>query len=170
MDTSASTPWTQLTTSIGSRPLDAGRRFADPRARLAPTQPRIERVAQAVAQQVEAEHREHDRCARKAEDPPGAAREVLVRIGEHRAPLGSRWLGAESEEAEGGGLEDCERDRERRLYYQWRQAVGHDVAREHAPGATAEASGRHDELLLAELEHRAPAQARVGRDRHQTDR
>src|SRR5215475_12398021 len=75
-----------------------GPTFCDTRACLAPTQPGIERVAQAVAQQVEAEHREHDRRARKAEDPPGTAREVLVRIGEHRAPLGSRWLGAESEE------------------------------------------------------------------------
>src|SRR5436309_13083486 len=48
----------------------------------------IEGVAQPVAKQVEPEHREHDRGTGKAEDPPGAAGEVLVRVGEHRAPLG----------------------------------------------------------------------------------
>src|SRR5438445_719604 len=127
-------------------------------------------AAKGVAEQIEPEHREHDRGAREEEDPPRAAGEVPVRIGEHRAPLGRRRLRAEPEKPERGGLQDRERDRERRLHDQGRQAVRNDVAQDDAPPAPAEAQGRDHELLLAPRQHGAPAQARVDRNRDEADR
>jgi hypothetical protein len=69
----------------------------------------IERVAQAVAHQVEREHRDQDREARQRDDPPRALDE-LERAREHRAPLGRRRLRAQAEEAERGRVEDGGRE------------------------------------------------------------
>src|SRR6185503_13839639 len=51
-----------------------------------PSQLRVERLAETVADQVEREHRDQDREARddREKRPDG---QVLVRIGEHRSPL-----------------------------------------------------------------------------------
>src|SRR5262249_7405732 len=73
-------------------------------------EPRIEGVPEAVAHQVEAEDREHDGRPGEEEDPPGATGEVLVRVGQHRPPLGRWRLGAEAEEAERRRLQDGEGD------------------------------------------------------------
>src|SRR5207249_855299 len=81
-----------------------GRASSAERARLVRPQPRIQGVAEAVPEEVEAQDGEHDGGAGKEEDPPGAAREVLVGVGEHRAPLRRRGLGAEPEESEGRRL------------------------------------------------------------------
>ena len=77
-------------------------------------QPRVERVAQAVAEEVEAEHGQRERDAR--EDHRSGEREQLVALEpDHRAPLGLRRLGAEAEERQGGDLEDRGADAERAL-------------------------------------------------------
>src|SRR6516164_1994515 len=98
---------------------------------LVRAKPRVEGVTETVPQQVESENRQDDGGAREEEHPPRAAREVLVRVGQHRAPLERRRLGAETEEAQRGRLENGECDRERSLHDERRQAVREDVARDH---------------------------------------
>src|SRR6056297_454485 len=52
----------------------------------------VEHVTQPVAEQIEAEDGEHDRRPRRVDDPPRLPH-VLSSTGEHRPPLGGRWLG-----------------------------------------------------------------------------
>ena len=66
---------------------------------------RVERIAQAVAHEVEREHRDQDRQARIG-DHPRRALDEFQRRGEHRPPFGRRRLRAEAEEAERRGVED----------------------------------------------------------------
>ena len=87
----------------------------------------IERIAQAVAQQIERQHGDQDREAREGHDPPGAQHE-LARVGEHRAPFRRRRLRAEPEEAERRRVEDRGRDAERGLHDQRRGAVRQHLA------------------------------------------
>ena len=82
----------------------------------------VERVAQAVAEQVEGQHGDQDGEAREGHHPPGAQHE-LARVGQHRAPFRRRRLGAEAEEAQCRGVEDRGGEAERRLHDQRRQAV-----------------------------------------------
>src|SRR5207302_478924 len=56
---------------------------------------RVDEVAQAVAQKVEAEHREHQSGARKQRDPPFTRDDVGRAFGHHDPPFGHRRLDAE---------------------------------------------------------------------------
>ena len=87
------------------RPRGSGSRARVPPWRSAPLQLGVERVAQAVAHEVEGEHGDQDGEAREGHHPPGAQDE-LARVGQHGAPFGRRRLGAEAEEAQGRGVED----------------------------------------------------------------
>src|ERR1700761_2211519 len=59
---------------------------------------RIDQVAQAVAEQVEAEHRDHQRRAGKERDPPLSGNDVGGALRHHDPPL-RRWrLDAKSDE------------------------------------------------------------------------
>src|SRR5262245_26940079 len=49
---------------------------------------RIDNIAQAVAEKIEAEHRDHQGRAREERDPPLAAYHVGSAFGHHDAPLG----------------------------------------------------------------------------------
>src|SRR5262245_8999410 len=73
----------------------------------AATQPRVEDVAQAITQQVEAHHGEEDGQARRRRVPP-RIRQKLARLGDGPAPLRRGRRRAEAEEAERGGGEDGE--------------------------------------------------------------
>src|ERR1043166_4871352 len=81
------------------------RRFSTSR-RLSPgastSDPRIENIPQAVAQQVEAHHDKEDREPGRQCIPPGL-REELTGLGNHPPPFGGGRRGAETEEAEGAG-------------------------------------------------------------------
>src|SRR5580658_10204730 len=85
--------------------------FTHPRSRLggsaqAPSsQPLVQRVAQAVAQQVERQHRHEDGKSREQRHLVGDA-EVVASLGQHRAPLRAGWLRPEADEAERGGNQD----------------------------------------------------------------
>jgi len=68
--------------------------------------PRIENVAQAVAQQVEAEHRRHQRQA--GEEPTSHHSPVEMKrraFRDHDAPFGRRRLDAEADEGQAGRVE-----------------------------------------------------------------
>src|SRR5712672_1235797 len=51
---------------------------------------RVDDVAQPVAEQVEAEHRDHQRGAREERDPPLAGDHEGRALGDHDAPFGGR--------------------------------------------------------------------------------
>src|SRR5580704_7897948 len=55
---------------------------------------RIDQIAQAVAEQVEAEHRDHQRAAGKERHPPLAGNDVGGAFRDHDAPLRRRRLDA----------------------------------------------------------------------------
>src|SRR4051794_15014315 len=59
---------------------------------------RIDDVAQAVAEQVEAEHRDHQCQAGKQRDPPFARHHERGAFGDHDAPFGGRRPDAETDE------------------------------------------------------------------------
>ena len=69
---------------------------------------------EAVAHQVECQHRGEDGDAGEGDHPPGAQNELPC-LGQHGAPFRGRRLGANAEEAEGGGTEDGGGEAERRM-------------------------------------------------------
>src|SRR5882672_932834 len=83
----------------------------------APLELRVERVAEAVADEVDGEHRGQDGKAGEGDHPPGAQDE-FARIGERRAPFRSGRLRAEPEEAERRCAEDGIRKGEGALHDQ----------------------------------------------------
>src|SRR6202043_2327292 len=66
--------------------------------------PRIDDVAQAVAQEIEAEYRDHQRGAGKEGDPPFAGDHERRAFRHHDPPFRGRWPHAESYERETGGI------------------------------------------------------------------
>src|ERR1700726_3939887 len=68
--------------------------------------PGIDHVAQAVAKQVEAEHRDHQRQAGKKRIPPFPRHHKGRALGHHDAPFRHRWPHAEPDERQAGGVED----------------------------------------------------------------
>ena len=81
---------------------------------------RVERVAQAVAEQVEAEHGEGDREPRKHCEPRRQI-EPGLRVRQHPSPRDQRRLGAEAEIGERGFGEDGDGELDRRLHDQRRR-------------------------------------------------
>src|SRR5690606_24722416 len=89
---------------------------------LAAVRPGVERVAQAVAEEVEREDRDHDHGAGEDRDVRRAA-QVAPPLVEHGAPLGRGRLRAQPEEAEVRGREDRRGHAERDLDDDRRQGV-----------------------------------------------
>src|SRR5216684_938078 len=67
---------------------------------------RIDDVAQSVAEQVEAKHRDHQRQARKQRDPPLARHHEGSAFGDHDAPFCRGGPHPKPDEREPGGIED----------------------------------------------------------------
>ena len=129
----------------------------------------IQRIAQPVAEQVERQHGEQDRKARKRQHPPRALIE-LQRAGQHRAPFRRRRLRAEAEEAQRRRIQDRGGEAERRLHDQRRQAVRqHGV--EHQVQRAGTGAARRGDVVARELRQRGGARkARVAGQRHDGDR
>src|SRR6201994_2665803 len=66
----------------------------------------IDDIAQAVAEQVEAEHRDHQRQAREQRDPPLARHHEARAFRDHDAPFRRRRPHAKPDEGEACGIED----------------------------------------------------------------
>src|SRR5438552_17065111 len=66
---------------------------------------RIDDVAQAVAKQVEAEHRDHQRQTWEQCDPPFARHHEAGALRDHDAPFGDRRPHAEANERQAGAVE-----------------------------------------------------------------
>src|SRR3989338_7243165 len=105
------------------------------RKRLLLAQAGVQRVAEPVAEEVEADHHDHDGEPGDRGDV-GGDDEVTPGVGEHGAPLGRGRLDAEAEKREAGGREEHRRHAERRLDDDGGQTVGQEVTTEDpaAPG------------------------------------
>src|SRR5262245_29260037 len=74
----------------------------------APSSPplRVDDVAQAIAEQVEAEHGDHQCEAREESDPPFAGHHECRAFGDHDAPFGCRRPDAKTNERKACGIEN----------------------------------------------------------------
>src|SRR2546422_2069252 len=131
-------------------------------------QARIERVAQTVAEEIEAEHGDED-CEAGEERQPGVRLDEGDVGLEVPAPAGRRRLGAQAEEAEGGLDDDRRRDAQRGGHDDGRQAVRQDVAEEDPGIAHPEGAAGLDVLLLLDGQHAAADEAGGDRDAHDGD-
>src|SRR5437762_13198003 len=61
----------------------------------------VERIAQPVADEIEARHRDRNRRTRN-DGEPGSAGQILLGAVEHVAPAGQRWLDPVAEKADVG--------------------------------------------------------------------
>src|SRR6187455_2020433 len=66
---------------------------------------RIDDVAQSIAQQVEAEHRQHQRSAGEERDPPFARDDEARTLGDHDAPFRRRRAHAKPDEGKACGVQ-----------------------------------------------------------------
>src|SRR5262249_22591186 len=76
---------------------------------------RVDDVAQAVAQKIEAEHRDHQRGAGKERNPPFARNHEGCALRDHDAPLGGRRAGPRGDERPPPPIEKCGAPGQRQL-------------------------------------------------------
>src|SRR2546426_833292 len=132
----------------------------------------VEDIAQAVADQVEREHAQHDRDAREDGDPRRGL-EVRPPLVQHVPPRGRRRLGREAQIAQRGLDQDRLREGDRPLDHKRGHHVGEHVLERHGEPRRAEGAHRLDVVLLALGQHRPAHDAREeGRvdDRDRDDR
>src|SRR5207244_8648332 len=110
---------------------------------------RIEDVAKAVAEQVEAHDGEEDGEPGRRRVPPRVGQE-LARLRDGPAPLGRGRGRPESEEAERRRRQDGEPHADRGPHDDRRRDVGQDVQGDEAEGRCAERGRGLDEHLLLE--------------------
>src|SRR5579872_6098437 len=108
---------------------------------------RVERVAQAVAQDVEGQHRQHDGDAGRDRDP-GPGIDQILAVLDDRAPARIRRLDADREERQGRFGQHVDRDHERHENDDRRHHIGQDVAQENPPVGHAQALRRQHEFAL----------------------
>jgi hypothetical protein len=106
-------------------------------------------LAQAIAQKIEAEHRQHQGGTGKERDPPFAGLDEVRALGDHDAPFGIGRPHAQANEGEAGGVQDGVAHGERHLHHHDGHDVGQDVAQQHARLAVAGKARRLDEACLA---------------------
>src|SRR6266540_1831054 len=112
---------------------------------------RIERVAKAVAEDVERQHREDDREPRR-ECQPRRRRDPLLTRCDQRSPRRVRRLDARAQERKRGLGQDVVGDDQREEDEHARRNVRKDLREHDARRARALGDRRFDELLLAERE------------------
>src|SRR2546425_1216999 len=122
----------------------------------------VEDIAQAVADQVEREHAQHDRDAREDGDPRRGL-EVRPPLVQHVPPRGRRRLGREAQIAQRGLDQDRLREGDRPLDHKRGHHVGEHVLERHGEPRRAEGAHRLDVVLLALGQHRPAHDAREER-------
>ena len=128
-----------------------------------PPQFRIERVPEAVAQQVEGEHHAHEGEAGDGEQV-GRQRHVGARVGEHGPPFGGGRGHADAQKTQARRHADGGRDEEGRLHHDGAERPREDVQEQHAAARAADGLRRLHEFGLLQDEDRAAHQPGVGRD------
>src|SRR5581483_7486245 len=119
-----------------------------PRGGSMATGARVERVAQAVAEEVERHDDAHDGDARHQRVPP-VLQSLVGALLDHGAPFGGRRHGAEADETQPRGEDDRRADVDRRLDDQRRVGRGEDVAKQNAAVRRADRFGGGDEFVGA---------------------
>src|SRR6185437_1800249 len=157
-----SAPWAEPATSC---------RFRETRAITAAflTTPRVERVAQPVAEEVEREHQEKDRQTRPHRDP-GRLRDEMAGGVEHAAPARAGRLLAEPEKAETRLGDDRGGARQGRLHENRWNDVGQDVPQHDAVVGVSERARRLDVVLVLDRQHLAARQPGKNRRLRHADR
>src|SRR5207247_4551159 len=122
----------------------------------------IEEIAQAIAENVERADGEKDRKPRKEREPELGADEVPA-LADHDAPLGSRRLCPEANEAEAGRGDDGRAHVEARLDHQRSECVRKEVPPEDPSARRADRARRLDELATAQRQKLAAREPRVDR-------
>src|SRR5215813_4335825 len=139
------TPWS-VTKSTSSRRTESNSAIA---GTLAPAEARVEHVAEAVAEQVEAHDGEEDGEPGRGGVPP-CGREELARLRDRSAPLRRRWRRPESEKAQRGSREHREPHADRCAHDDRRRDVRQHVQCGQAPRRRTERGGALDEHFLLE--------------------
>src|SRR6266850_6822540 len=130
-------------------------RRSRPRSDLADDVPWIERVAQAVADEVDRYHREEDEEPGEERDPRRLVH-VRGRVVQHVAPRRRGRLDAQAEERERALSDDRATDTERTRDDDRRERVREDVPKDDPTVARAHtACGLHELALLQRQERRA---------------
>src|SRR6478735_1395308 len=112
----------------------------------------VERVANAVSEEVEREHGEDEGGTREREVPPGGV-EDRGRLGDHLAPARLGWVDSDAEVRERCLEQDVLRDDQRREDDDRRDEVREDLPEQDRRITRARSPGGLDELLLAQRRH-----------------
>ena len=97
------------------------------RTLLSGLEPRIQQIAQALAEQIECKDGEHERNTGE-DGQPRSDGNVAHGVGQQQSPVRRRRHGAEAQERERGGVHNGRGDRQRRQDDDGRHDVGQDVA------------------------------------------
>src|ERR1035437_7039268 len=131
----------------------------DRRATPLPLQARVESLAQAVAQEIEADGAEDDNRARE-EDEVRSRLQEATRVGQHLAPLGDPGVArAEPQEAQPGHVDDGRGRSQSRLHDQWRQRVRQHMADQNPDRRGAHGPGGNHVVRLSNSKQATPQQA-----------
>src|ERR1035437_4455402 len=131
----------------------------DRRATPLPLQARVESLAQAVAQEIEADGAEDDNRARE-EDEVRSRLQEATRVGQHLAPLGDPGVArAEPQEAQPGHVDDGRGRSQSRLHDQWRQRVRQHMADQNQDRRGAHGPGGNHVVPLSNAKQATPQQA-----------
>ena len=122
---------------------------------------RVQHVAQAVAQQAEAQRDDEDRGPRDGRHPPFVQQEIAAR-GDHRAPFRGRRLRAQAQEAQPRGRQDDPGHVQRQPHDDRGEAERHDVPAQDAEGRRPLCLGRQDVLGIADRQHLGPRDPGIG--------
>src|SRR5438445_1456020 len=101
---------------------------------------RIEAVAQAIPQQVQAQGCYGDRGPRK-EREVGSDPEKVAALGHHGSPLSQRRLSTETEKAEPGGRQHYIAGSQSGLDQNWNRRISQNVMVEDAPRPCSQSAG-----------------------------
>src|SRR5262249_5050037 len=140
------------------------RRWASPSANAW-----VERVAQAVAQQVDGQDRDHDGQPRKDRDMRRDLEE-LATVGQHRAPFRRRWTNAESKEAERRDGQDSRAQPKAGDHKYGGDSVGQQMPNKNTDVTGSECSRGEREIELLEREDLPADDASEQRQREDADR
>src|SRR5215467_7701932 len=133
----------------------------DPPALHAALHPRIEHVAEPVADEIDYENYDEDRRAREEGEPP-AGGDVVASLVEHGAPTWGGRGHTQPKEGERGLRDDGACHREGRHHGDGRPHIGQHVAPDEPPVEGAEGAGRFHELALSEGERLPAHDPRIG--------
>src|SRR2546428_666190 len=127
---------------------------------LAHAQARVEGAAQRVAEEVGAQHGDHDGQAGERRDPPGAA-DVVAALADHPAPARRGRLHAEAQERQRRLDDDQLGELEARHHDGGTDDVRRDVAEEDPRGPAAEGARSDHEVPLPGAQRHHADQPRV---------